>query len=398
MHAVKPSSLAVVAAVVSICASAFSYEPPAGISDPSWGALHPIDTPVPDQPSEWPSGEAYGKYYIDNTHASATDGGNEFGTPNKPRMTIPERAFAAGSYIEIHGGPYFARVGDKEIDMDFVGTEENPCWVVGSSAENLTELKGAMEFSGEYVFFQWIRFTRDEVIEKGPAVNLGGELGEGDHMVLRQCVIQGDGVHHENEKAALTLTGSSSDELSEIVIYEIEIFDIDSVIYSQTVEVGEGHGVLIEGYVDNVWILESNIHDVAGNGIKIVGGDSIGGSQEPQFSIGGNAVHGNGGSPVDTGTSSGVTLSENELDASMLIPVSEKSLKIDRVPDGSLKLLWSSTVGNSYRVMQNQSLFVGSWTELAAARSGTGSTMEYTIGSSVVLTDTYYSVLRTVLE
>jgi len=81
----------------------FSVDMPLGIPAPSFG----LDEVAPAAPAAWPGNEAAGYYYIDRTHPNATDSSNQYGYPDKPRATIPNYAtFPAGTYIEVHGGPY----------------------------------------------------------------------------------------------------------------------------------------------------------------------------------------------------------------------------------------------------------------------------------------------------
>jgi hypothetical protein len=136
----------------------FAYTPPTGIPDPSWGSIHPIDTQAPAQPSGWPSTEVAGYYYIDNTNGSATDSSNPYGTPNKPRMTIPEITYAAGSYVEIHGGPY---TGGGQIIITANGTEANPVWIRGSSSSTKPTIRGETIIKGSYVFLENLYYDTD---------------------------------------------------------------------------------------------------------------------------------------------------------------------------------------------------------------------------------------------
>lgn len=114
------------------CSSAMAYTPPIGIPDPGmWGAIHPIDSSAPDTATKcpgWPSGQTTNCYYIDNTNPQATDTNNTFGYPDKPRQTIPQTTYPAGSYIEAHGGPYT----ESELNIKFNGNADNPVWFRGT--------------------------------------------------------------------------------------------------------------------------------------------------------------------------------------------------------------------------------------------------------------------------
>jgi len=115
-------------------AMAEKYTLPIGIPDPGmWGTTHPIDAFAPDTAAkcpDWPSVQTTNCYYIDNTNPQATDTGNTYGYPQKPRLTIPQITYTEGAYVEIHGGPYTSTY----LNVKFNGTPDNPVWFRGTSS------------------------------------------------------------------------------------------------------------------------------------------------------------------------------------------------------------------------------------------------------------------------
>jgi len=74
-----------------------AWTPPIGIPAPAFG----INEIAPAAPNPWTVATA-GFYYVDATKTAATDSGNPYGTPAKPRKTIPTQ-LPAGAVVELHG-------------------------------------------------------------------------------------------------------------------------------------------------------------------------------------------------------------------------------------------------------------------------------------------------------
>jgi len=103
-----------------------TWVPPIGIPAPAFGIVEQ----APAQPAAWPNAQVNGYYYIDNTSPLATDAANTYGCPAKPLMTIPMNLnVAAGTVVEIHGGPYLAiptayawKIGSDPINPPTAGS------------------------------------------------------------------------------------------------------------------------------------------------------------------------------------------------------------------------------------------------------------------------------------
>jgi hypothetical protein len=168
-----------------MCAIMFSfvntwaYTPPIGIPDPGmWGSIHPIDSSAPSTTTKcpnWPNSASTGCYYIDNSVAcsDATDG-----YPSSPRCTIPTGTYSAGSYVEIHGGPYI-------LDMSIVlnGTYDNPVWFRGVSADSMPDYRGKIEINNStYAIIENIDINN--VVSGG--ITLSGSMNA-HHVSIRNC-------------------------------------------------------------------------------------------------------------------------------------------------------------------------------------------------------------------
>ena len=97
MIANRTACVAAVLAVLSAWPVAAAWTPPIGIPAPSFG----ITEVAPAVPNPWTVSTA-GFYYVEPTKAGATDTSNTYGTPAKPRRTIPT-VLPAGAVVELHG-------------------------------------------------------------------------------------------------------------------------------------------------------------------------------------------------------------------------------------------------------------------------------------------------------
>ena len=73
------------------------WQAPIGMPAPSFGVVETARA----VPSPWTAATA-GFYYVDATHADSTDTSNPYGTPARPRKTIPN-TLPAGAVVELHG-------------------------------------------------------------------------------------------------------------------------------------------------------------------------------------------------------------------------------------------------------------------------------------------------------
>ena len=283
--------------------SAFAYQPPTGIPDPTWGTIHPIDTQAPPKPTSWPSEESTGFYYVDNTHLQATDSGNPFGYPDKPRVTIPEGDLQAGEYVEIHGGPYR---GGGQIIIRALGTEANPVWVRGGDNINPAHITGEMIVKGSYVFLENFNFT-----ENNRSLRLRTHNGTSlNHAVIRSSEFSGPGTASGND-SAVSIYGTPTQRVSDIVIYNNHIHDFGDD--SPTSNENDYHGI-IPGYdADRIWILNNHIHNMGGDSVQVGMASIIDESRVDSIYVGYNKFHADRENAIDIKEADNIIISSNEL-------------------------------------------------------------------------------------
>lgn len=202
-------------------ANASAYTPPIGIPDPGmWGVTHPIDSSAPNTATKcpsWPAGQTTNCYYIDNTSPQATDTSNTYGYPAKPRSTIPT-AYAAGSYIEMHGGPYTVK---KTIT--FNGTAENPIWMRGTSSTSMPDLRmRAVLIDSKYVIMENLEFNNFP----GNAITIGGLST--NNVCIRNCKFHDLWCSDPNNcsTAVIESTPAQDGSIHDLVFYNNSFQDI----------------------------------------------------------------------------------------------------------------------------------------------------------------------------
>jgi parallel beta-helix repeat protein len=243
---------------------AFAYTPPIGIPDPGmWGGIHPIEGSAPDivtKCSGWPSAQVTGCYYIDNTHSQATDTSNTNGYPGKPRRTLPDNTFAAGSYIEIHGGPY-----TDKIVLKMHGTSGSPVWFRGSSS-NMPVFTNSFEFrDSSYLFVEHLDFNGG----LNGCINIMGESTH--HILVRNSKFRNR--TWTGNTAAVGITPHPSDIMHDIVVYNNEFSELGDW---EAEADQDFHGINPDTYgrtppteLYNVWMLNNSFYHLSGNGVQV---------------------------------------------------------------------------------------------------------------------------------
>lgn len=304
------------------------YVPPVGIPTPPFGI---------DEQATMYSGKTYtftdsrGKttypdagngpysHYVDNTATGATDSNNPYGTPTKPRLTIPT-TLAPGSVVEVHGGPYDASVGNNFLPAvnGWAGTSGAPIFIRGYSVTSkpiVKKLTQALNFvkGCTYLIIENIHFS-----------NTALEIRQtSNHVSLRYCEFDGVPVQGYLQGAPAIFLwsdsgGAPTDYEDYIVIYQCEIHN-NSFPPSASNGV---HGVLISNGARNVWVLNSQIYDNGSDMIQVYWQDGRNQPSAENVYIGGNQLYVNlpGGGYVnhtenatDIKQSNNVIISSNDM-------------------------------------------------------------------------------------
>lgn len=226
-----------------------TWIPPIGIPAPAFG----IEDKTPEFPSPWTAEQA-GVYYVDNTHAAATDNNNPYGTPQKPRASIPKK-LAAGAVVHVRGGPY---AGD--LSLSGVGTAAQPIFVSGGTGqEPMPVIDGHVGLSGSYLLFEHL--TLD-----GAKAGLSVATPS-DHIAVRYCEIK----NAVGGPGAGLYTGRWNPEddpavASHIVFFANRLHDLGD--YKSTID-EDHHGVGIGHHAEHIWIVDNEMSHVSGDAVQV---------------------------------------------------------------------------------------------------------------------------------
>jgi len=306
----KNLRLLVIVGLVILMTTVVAYaqwEPPIGIPAPDFG-IEETHYMYEGQTYDFGSGpEAYpdagnGPYthYIDCSHAAATDDANPYGTPAKPRMTIPTTV-PAGSVVEIHNGDY------SSMSVVGNGTASKPVFIRGISPENKARIvKNTGE--GDHLVLTGSTYMIVENLE------IHGSKGfrifqVSRYVCVRNCECTGwDRIMFNLFPSS---SWSSGDTIEHIVIYNNEIHHDAKWPAVDTMN----HGLAVNQGCKWVWFVDNLVYNVGEDGIHLWGGpDKEARAPHPQYVyIGRNHIYDCGENAIDIKTSEHVIISQNEL-------------------------------------------------------------------------------------
>jgi hypothetical protein len=254
-----------------------------------------LQATAPSTPPGWPDTEASDFYYVDNSDTNATDAQNPFGSRERPRLSIPEGELAAGSYVELHGGPY-ASAGYETIAD---GSASDPVWIRGADRRNPTVIRAEWIISGRHLVIENLKFDRSRK-------NLA--LVDSRAACVRYNVFAGPGDAVGN--SAAVYIGAETRESKSIgnVIYRNAIHDFGDASSEQE---NDYHGILVAWHSERTWILENEIYKNGGDAIQ-VGSTNAPGDVRPRLVfIARNRMYGNRENAVDIKRAVDVIVSTN---------------------------------------------------------------------------------------
>ncbi len=273
----------------SASVNASPYLPPIGIPAPEFGINETVLSIY--------GSDTYFTHYVDNTAASATDADNPNGSPDKPRLTIPD-TLAAGSVVEVRGGPYDS---PTYITWQMNGTLSAPIFIRGVSAGSRVKIVGdsgnsprlQLIFEGQYFIVENIDFYNKVTLAFDPSVTHG--------------TLRGSEVHNPvNSTGALNPTVNAQG--THIVIYDNEIHD------NVRAPEKDNHGVQGGAGGKQIWVLNNTIYNNGGNGFQACNRCNTNALGIPRFIyIGGNEFYGDKEVAIALKYAEDVIISENKI-------------------------------------------------------------------------------------
>lgn len=249
-------------------------------------------------------------HYLDNSHPQATDNANIFGSPAKPRVTIPA-GLRPGSVVEIHGGasnsPYNTTTApDGTVRATGYGTAAQPIFIRGYDFSDQPRFSRSLNtFYGgaAYMILENINVVGFGFI--GPQ---NGEINT-HHMALRNSTVEGTPSGGGIGIVSWTVAPDFASRLvHDIVVYANVIKnngDVDAD-FDQDV-----HGVGVGTGTSNIWILDNEMTRNSGDGVQINGFGSADPVKPHHIYVGRNTSHHNKQSGMWTKTAHDIIFSEN---------------------------------------------------------------------------------------
>jgi hypothetical protein len=294
-----------------------TWQAPVGIPHPPFGITETVQM-YADPAYRWDYGNglepyrstASGPYthYIDNTHPSATDTNNPYGSPTRPRLTWVY-PLPAGSAVQIHGGPYnFTNCTGGKLAAGGNGTATNPIFVYGTTLdkEAMPRIsKNEFYFLGDWTIVERLRFINDCSGSTRPLLKGAPVL----YTCVRDCFFTGTGT--AGNPAAITTGGSSGNSAANytrnLVILRNEMSGYGD--WQATIE-NDGAGVMASQNATNIWVLDNDIHHMGGDSIRI-GADQGDTASGGFYYLGRNKFHDNRENALDVKQARDSVISEN---------------------------------------------------------------------------------------
>jgi len=275
-HKALWSAAVAVAALVLAVSPAGAWQPPTGIPTPPFGITE-VAGPF--------------THYVDNTHAAATDSSNANGSPSKPRLTVPT-ALAAGSVVEVRGGPYTIPNGRTWTGN---GTAAAPVFIkgVGSPVFQDTGEKSTINFSGSYFIVEGVVFNNKALSTSGAT-----------NFTLRGSVVRN--YSPGSNSSAIGAGGTNN------VIYNNEIHNNGESEGAAEIDI---HGIKVTGGASYLWIVDNHIHHNGGDSIQLGDAQTSGtcGTWPQYIYIGRNQMHRDRENAVDVKKACDVIVSQNTM-------------------------------------------------------------------------------------
>ena len=259
-RALRTLAVLAVLGAMTARAGATDWSPPIGIPSPSFG----IFETAPASPSPW-TAETPGFYYVDATKSGSTDSNNTYGSPARPRRTIPT-VLPAGAVVELHGTYDTAHSSPATIVAQ--GTREAPVFIRGVSAASRPLVRRFWEVKGTFLIIENIEFgpMPDRSSTGSMVIRLPAS-----HVALRHSDVHGTpsggGLGIVNWEVGYGEIYRGSGVVEHVVIFDNTIHDNGDVNAKGDQDV---HGISVTDHVNHLWVVDNQLYRNSGDGIQIV--------------------------------------------------------------------------------------------------------------------------------
>jgi len=278
-------------------------------------------------------------HYVDNTDPAATDTANPYGTPTKPRLSIPT-TLAAGSVVEIHGGPY-----TTAWTFSSPGLPDRPIFIRGVDSVTPKLLGNGCRLRTSYVILENIDFDMNNVetaiLDVRP---VNADPAAVHHVAVRSCEIHNydDTPTHNGSAVGVGSYTGTADRVHNIVFYNCHVYhNGDSGTLGFDV-----HGFTVHRNVERMWLVDSHVHNNAADSIQLQYYDTAPYSAPRYVYIGRSDMHDGGENAIDLKGCSDVIISQNHLHAfSGIGPDSDGTAMVFHADSGG-KSTWVWVIAN----------------------------------------------------
>ncbi len=260
--------------VAAHASAAPAWTPPIGIPAPTFGI---VDV-APAVPNPW-TAPTDGFFYVDATRSEATDNGNLYGTPARPRATIPT-VLPAGAVVELHGTYDVDHSSPHGILV--LGTRAKPVFIRGADAGTRPLIRNGWEVRGSYVVLENLEFGPRDASQTGSLVIVAP---------TQYAAVRHSDLHGNLDGGGLgVVSWDDASATQNVVVYDTNIHDNGDVhaTYDQ-----DNHGIAVSANVDHLWVVDCQLVRNSGDGIQINAGDAEHQKTTHHIYVGRNTAFGN---------------------------------------------------------------------------------------------------------
>ncbi len=263
------AALTITPVLAGITAHASEWIAPIGIPDPEFGIVETVE-------SVYGSADYY-THFVQNNHSAATDTSNPYGTPSRPRRTVPS-SLPAGSVVYVNGGSYSA---GSMCTITGNGTSDAPVFLRGNPL-NMPVVEPETAFKGAYFIIEGLDFN-------GSAAQ-ANVLGPSHHIAIRHCEVRNAGGNGAGFCAVGSWDSADPTLVTDIVFYDNYIHDLGDLGATSD---QDHHGFVIGHHANRIWVVDNEVCYTSGSGLQVNSGflDETGDRPAHHVYIGRNHVH-----------------------------------------------------------------------------------------------------------